>query len=79
MVQKNSQLIAKARFAFLGAGHYPDATFTLRLSYGQVMGWKEAGEEVGLLHLFRRMGGTYERATGAPPFEAAAELDCGQG
>ena len=29
--------IAKARFAIEGTSNYPDATFTLRLSYGTVM------------------------------------------
>ncbi len=31
-------LIAQARFAELGASTYPDATFTLRLSYGRIQG-----------------------------------------
>ena len=30
--------IAKARFAIEGTSNYPDATFTLRLSYGKVRG-----------------------------------------
>ena len=38
--------IAKARFAVLGTNTYPDATFTLRLSYGAVEGWNEKGEDV---------------------------------
>src|SRR5437763_11249902 len=33
--------IAKARFAIEGTSNYPDATFTLRLSYGKVMGYEE--------------------------------------
>jgi len=31
-------LIAQAKFADSGAGTYPDATFTLRLSYGRILG-----------------------------------------
>lgn len=57
--------IADARFAVFGTSLYPDATFTLRLSYGAVRGWTEAGEQV---HPFTRLARMYERATGAPPF-----------
>jgi len=38
--------IAKARFALHGTNTYPDATFTLRLSYGAVRGYEEAGKPV---------------------------------
>ncbi len=60
-----SEKIAKARFAIYGKGVYPDATFTLRVSYGEVEGWLEKGEEV---HPFTRFGRAFERATGADPF-----------
>jgi hypothetical protein len=38
--------LAQARFAVYGAGQYPDATFTLRLAFGQVKGYKEQGRDV---------------------------------
>jgi hypothetical protein len=38
--------IAKARFAIYGTNVYPDATFTLRLNFGTVQGWEEAGKIV---------------------------------
>ena len=38
---KNSELIAKARFAVYGTGIYPDATGSPRLSFGTVRGWRE--------------------------------------
>src|SRR5262249_15990281 len=38
--------IAKARFAIEGTNTYPDATFTLRLSYGTVRGYEEDGKPV---------------------------------
>src|SRR5690606_5916591 len=57
--------IAAARFAVLGTDTYPDATFTLRLSYGAVAGWEEKGEQ---LAPFSRLGRMYERATGKEPF-----------
>lgn len=57
--------LAQARFAAYGDGLYPDATFTLRLSYGQVKGWNERGTDVAET---TRMGGTYDRATGQFPY-----------
>jgi V8-like Glu-specific endopeptidase len=59
------QAIAEARFQAYGTEIYPDATFTLRLSYGAVKGWSEAGQPVEPFTQLRRL---YERATGAPPF-----------
>jgi hypothetical protein len=60
--------IAQARFALLGTKVYPDATFTLRLSYGQVKGWTHLGRTVPP---FTTMGGAFARATGAEPFVLA--------
>ncbi len=57
--------IAKARFAVFGTNTYPDATFTLRLSYGAVSGWNEKGQPV---EPFSRLSRLYERATGKDPF-----------
>jgi hypothetical protein len=59
------QKIAEARFKAYGTQVYPDATFTLRLSYGAVAGWVEAGERV---EPFTRLDRLFARATGAPPF-----------
>ncbi|TCD02038.1 S46 family peptidase [Erythrobacteraceae bacterium CFH 75059] len=60
--------LADARFAAFGDSIYPDATFTLRISYGQVRGWQERGRAVPYRTL---MGGTFDRATGSPPFDLA--------
>ena len=59
------QKIAEARFKIYGTQVYPDATFTLRLSYGAVAGWTEAGT---MVDPFTRLDRLYARATGAPPF-----------
>ena len=40
---KNAERIARVRFAYQGRTTYPDATFTLRLSFGQVKGWDKNG------------------------------------
>ncbi|MEO8805998.1 MAG: S46 family peptidase [Burkholderiaceae bacterium] len=62
---KNTELIAQARFTQLGTGLYPDATFTLRLSYGEVKGWLDQGRAVAP---FTNVGGAFRRHTGAAPF-----------
>lgn len=61
-----SEAIARARFAAYGDTVYPDATFTLRLSYGRIAGWTERGKPVPS---FTYLGGLYERATGQDPFK----------
>ena len=61
-----AEKIAKARFAIYGTSLYPDATFTLRLSYGKIAGWTYRGVTVPP---FTNFAGLYERATGQDPFE----------
>jgi len=51
--------IAKARFAIEGTSNYPDATFTLRLSYGRVRGYEEDGKQVAP---FTNFAGLYQRS-----------------
>ena len=63
-----AERIAQARFAAYGTNQYPDATFSLRLSYGAVEGWTYRGTEV---EPFTYIGGLYERATGSHPFVLA--------
>jgi hypothetical protein len=66
VITKNAALIAKARFALEGKGTYPDATFTLRLSYGAVAGYEEKGRTVAPTTNF---AGAYAHATGRDPFK----------
>jgi Peptidase S46 len=54
----NYSKIARARFETEGTKLYPDATFTLRLSYGAVKGYLENGKKVTP---FTTLGGLYER------------------
>ncbi|GMW06657.1 MAG: S46 family peptidase [Gammaproteobacteria bacterium] len=58
--------LARARFAIRGTSTYPDATFTLRLSFGAVRGWREGERDVAP---FTTLEGLFARATGQPPFE----------
>jgi Peptidase S46 len=61
--------IARARFAIEGTNNYPDATFTLRLSYGTVRGYEEDGKQIPA---FTNFAGLYQRAAehdNRPPFD----------
>ena len=61
--------IAKARFAIEGTSSYPDATFTLRLSYGTVRGYEQDGKQIPA---FTDFAGLYQRSAehdNKPPFD----------
>ena len=63
--------LAQARFAVYGKGIYPDATFTLRLAFGQVKGYTERGQQI---QWATTLGGTYKHAQAhgnKVPFELA--------
>jgi len=71
VIRRSGTLIAKARFAQSGFSLPPDATFTLRLSYGAVKGYKEDGKEIPY---FTTMGGAFERDAAhanQPPYNLA--------
>jgi hypothetical protein len=59
VVRKNGTLIAKARFAKYGTAVPPDATSTLRLSYGQVKSYKESGKNI---HYHTTIGEAFQYA-----------------
>ena len=63
---KHTSDLAKAMFKVYGTSSYPDATFTLRISYGSVAGYVANGKEIDPI---TRMAGLFERATGADPFK----------
>ncbi len=65
VLDKAHEAIAAARFEAYGTSSYPDATFTLRVSYGAVKGWFERGTEIPP---FTVMGAAYDRHTGEEPF-----------
>ncbi len=61
--------VGQARFAVYGTSVYPDATFTLRLSYGKVSGYPMNGTKAAYKTTF---AGLYDRSAGfddKPPFQ----------
>ncbi len=65
-LQAAHSAIARARFKIYGTSVYPDATFTMRISFGSVKGYWQDGK---FIEPITHIGGLYERATGAPPYE----------
>lgn len=66
-----SEQLAAARFAVFGDAVYPDATGTLRLTYGRVEGTDVPGQRIPA---FTTFAGLWDRATGAEPFNVAPRL-----
>jgi hypothetical protein len=69
--RRDGAIIAKARFEQSGFNQPPDATFTLRLSYGTVKGYDENGK---MIPYFTTMGGAFEHAGehgNKPPYNLA--------
>jgi len=59
IIRLNSTKIAKARFATEGTSSYPDATFTLRLSYGTIKGYEQRHT---FIEPYTTMGGAFTHA-----------------
>jgi hypothetical protein len=61
--------IAKARFAMDGTNTYPDATFTLRLSFGTVKSFTENGQTVPPFTTFEGLYARSKDHNNQPPFD----------
>ncbi len=61
--------VAEAYFAKHGKSAYPDATFTLRLSYGKAVGYEEDGKRIPFQTNFAGMIKRSEQFGGKPPFD----------
>ena len=71
-----SAALAEARFAAYGDAVYPDATGTLRVTYGRVEGWTYQGRTVPFSTTY---AGLWARATGASPFQVPPRLLAARG
>jgi hypothetical protein len=69
--EQASERLAAARFAAYGDSVYPDATGTLRLTYGLIEGSDVPGQR---FNGFTTFDGLWDRATGAAPFDVAPKL-----
>ncbi|MGH9830188.1 MAG: S46 family peptidase, partial [Blastocatellia bacterium] len=79
IVTAAGEKIGKARFAVYGKSTYPDATFTLRLSYGTVKGYPMNGTQAPSKTTFY---GLYDRAYSfdlKPPFDLTERYKSGKG
>jgi hypothetical protein len=66
VLTRSSTRIARARFVVSGGNDYPDATFTLRFSFGQIRGYKnDAGQPVDWKTDY---AGLYPKVTGQDPY-----------
>ena len=59
-----AERIARVRFAVRGDTVYPDATFSPRISFGRVEGWRDAN---GPIAPVTTVGGLFDHATGSDP------------
>ncbi|NEX91440.1 S46 family peptidase [Caulobacter sp. 17J65-9] len=71
-----AEQLARARFAVYGTDVYPDATGTLRLSWGRIEGWEQDGKMIGP---FTTWSGLFDRATGSEPFVLAKQIEAAKG
>jgi hypothetical protein len=72
VVKRDGATIARARFAETGFTQPPDATFTLRLSYGTVKGYEENGKQIPYFTTFAGAFQHAEEHGNKPPFNLAA-------
>ena len=78
VLQQAGEKLGKARFAAYGKNTYPDATFTLRLSYGQVKGYPMNGTKAPYK---TTLFGLYDRAQSfefKDPFELPSRYTAGR-
>jgi hypothetical protein len=69
-----SERIADAYFRVYGTDTYPDATFTLRLSYGRIGGYEEGGRQVPWKTTFAGLFARAEKHGFEPPWDVVPEL-----
>src|SRR6202165_4589201 len=71
VVRRDGAAIARVRFAQTGFTQPPDATFTLRLSYGTVKGYEEDGKKIPYFTTFAGGFQHAEEHGSKPPYDLA--------
>lgn len=81
-IKHNHEVLARGQFAAQGTSNYPDATFTLRLSFGKVAGYQQEGKKIPpmttIAGLFERSAKANDKAPWDLPqrwVDAKAKLD----
>jgi Peptidase S46 len=67
--RENYAKIARAKFAMQGETTYPDATFTLRMSFGTIKGWTEGGQRIPAYTDFAGLFARHRDRAGQAGFE----------
>jgi hypothetical protein len=75
---RNGALIARAIFKVKGASVPPDATSTLRLSFGTVKSYLENGKKIPINTSFKGMYDLAAKAGNKPPYELPASFLAGK-
>ena len=66
VIKRQSERLARLRFELYGTKTHPDATFSPRVTYGQVKGWTDNGRRIAP---FTDFAGAFARDTGRAPFD----------
>ena len=69
-----ARLISKARFQVYGTGVYPDATFTLRMSYGTPKRYELGTTMIPYKTVFSGLFARAESFDGEPPFRLSPSV-----
>ncbi|MDB4969561.1 MAG: hypothetical protein JWN44_5250 [Myxococcales bacterium] len=68
-IRHNHEVLARGQFATNGTSSYPDATFTLRLSYGKVAGYNVGGKKIPAMTNIAGLYARSAKASGKAPWE----------
>ena len=66
---RHLRLVARAAFQTYGHAVYPDASYSPRISYGSVAGYRAGGQKIAPIV---RLGALFDRATDAEPYQLPA-------
>ena len=75
VIEQAHQNISKARFALQGDSTYPDATFSLRLSYGTVKGYEDEGVAIPAQTTFAGLQERHDKQGKVSPFDFSTEWE----